>query len=50
MVRMPVSCPYCQNAQVVKRGKTNTGQQRYRCQPPECSHQTFLRDPAYRGR
>ena len=50
MVRIPVSCPYCQSDQVVKRGKTNTGKQRYRCQNPECSHQSFLRDPAYRGR
>ena len=50
MVRMPVPCPYCQSEQVVKRGKTDTGKQRYRCQNPECSHQSFLRDPAYRGR
>ena len=50
MVLIPVSCPYCQSDQVVKRGKTNTGKQRYRCQNPECSHQSFLRDPAYRGR
>jgi transposase-like protein len=50
MVRIPVPCPYCQSEQVVKRGKTDTGKQRYRCQNPECSRQSFLRDPAYRGR
>jgi transposase-like protein len=50
MVRMPVPCPYCQSEQVVKRGKTETGKQRYRCQNPDCAHQSFLLDPAYRGR
>ncbi len=50
MVCIPVPCPYCQSNQVVKRGKTDTGKQRYRCQNPDCSHQSFLRDPAYRGR
>jgi len=35
---------------VVKRGKTDTGKQRYRCQNPDCSHQSFLLDPAYKGR
>jgi transposase-like protein len=35
---------------VVKRGKTDTGKQRYRCQNPDCSHQSFLLGPAYRGR
>ena len=50
MVRIPVRCPYCQSDQVVKRGKTDTGQQRYRCQNPDCSHHSFLLNPAYRGR
>jgi transposase-like protein len=50
MICIPVLCPYCQSSQVVKRGKTDTGKQRYRCQNPECSHQSFLLDPAYRGR
>jgi insertion element IS1 protein InsB len=50
MVRIPVLCPYCQSDQVVKRGKTATGKQRYRCQNPDCSHQSFLLDPAYKGR
>jgi transposase-like protein len=50
MVRMPVPCPYCQSGQVVKRGKTDTRKQRYRCQNPDCSHQSFLLGPAYQGR
>jgi transposase-like protein len=50
MVFTSVRCPHCQREQVVKRGKTDTGKQRYRCQNPDCSHQSFLRDPAYRGR
>jgi transposase-like protein len=50
MVFISVPCPYCQSDRVVKRGKTDTGKQRYRCQNPDCSHQSFLLDPAYRGR
>ena len=50
MICIPVLCPYCQSSQVVKRGKTDTGKQRYRCQNPACSRQSFLLDPAYRGR
>ena len=50
MVLMPVLCPYCHHDQVVKRGKTDTGKQRYRCQNPDCPHASFLLDPAYKGR
>jgi transposase-like protein len=50
MVHKLVVCPYCQGDQVVKRGKTDTGKQRYRCHNPECDHQSFLLDPAYKGR
>ena len=50
MVHRLVGCPYCHEKQVVKRGKTDTGKQRYRCQNKECSHQSFLLDPAYKGR
>ena len=32
MVHRLVVRPYCQGEQVVKRGKTDTGKQRYRCQ------------------
>jgi transposase-like protein len=50
MVHRLVACPYCQGKRVVKRGRTETGKQRYRCQNEECSHQSFLLDPAYKGR
>jgi transposase-like protein len=50
MVHQLVECPYCQGQQVVKRGKTNTGKQRYRCQNPMCCHQSFLLEPSYKGR
>jgi insertion element IS1 protein InsB len=50
MVLIPVRCPYCQSAQVIKGGKTETGKQRYRCHNPDCSHHSFLLDSAYKGR
>jgi transposase-like protein len=50
MVPRLVVCHYCQGKQVVKRGKTNTGKQRYRCQSPMCCHQSFLLEPFYKGR
>ena len=50
MVHQLVVCPYCHGKQVVKRGKTDTGKQRYRCQNEECSHHSFLLNPAYKGR
>jgi transposase-like protein len=40
MVRMPVLYPYCQSEHIVKRGKTETGKQRYRCQNEQCSHES----------
>jgi transposase-like protein len=50
MVLIPVRCPYCHSDVVIKGGKTDTGKQRYRCQNAVCSHRSFLRDPAYKGR
>jgi transposase-like protein len=50
MMRIPVPCPCCQSEQVVKGGKADTVKQRYRCQNPDYSHQSFLLDPASRGR
>ena len=50
MVLIAVLCPYCQSNQIIKRGKTETGKQRYRCQNPDCPHQSFVLDPAYKGR
>jgi transposase-like protein len=50
MVLMPVSCPSGQSEQVTKRGKTDTGKPRSRCQNPAWSPRSFLLDPAYKGR
>ena len=50
MVLIAVRCLYCQSDQVTKRGKTTTGKQRYRCHNPDGAHQSFLLDPAYKGR
>ena len=50
MVRIPVRCLYGQSDQVTKRGKTAKGKQRYRCHNRACAHQSFLLDPAYKGR
>ena len=49
MVLMPVRCPHCDSDQVVKRGKTAAGKQRYLCQHETCLHQTFIRDYSYRA-
>jgi InsA N-terminal domain len=50
MVLIPVRCLYCQSDQVTKRGRTAKGKQRYRCHNHACAHQSFLLDPAYKGR
>ena len=49
MVFIPVRCPHCDTEQVVKRGKTDTGKQRYLCQNDECPHRTFILDYSYRA-
>jgi transposase-like protein len=50
MVLIAVTCPYCQSDCIAKRGKTETGKQPYRCQNTDCPHQSFLLNPAYKGR
>src|SRR5688572_16450503 len=50
MVLIAVMCPYCQSDCITKRGQTDTGKQRYRCQNPDYPHQSFLLNPAYKGR
>jgi transposase-like protein len=50
MVHRLVVCPSWHGKQVGKRGKTDTGTQRYRCQHAQGSHQSFLLDPADKGR
>jgi len=49
MVCIAVLCPYCQSHQVIKGGKTLTGKPRYRCHNADCSHDSFVLNPAYKG-
>src|SRR5215470_8826167 len=44
-----VRCPHCQSDQIVKRGKTARGTQRYLCQNPLCAKGSFLLDYCNRG-
>lgn len=37
-----VKCPACQGTEVVKYGKQPNGEQRYRCQNPDCDRTIFL--------
>src|SRR2546421_3845559 len=37
MTFIAVRCPHCQSDQIVKRGKTGCGTQRYLCQNPTCA-------------
>jgi transposase-like protein len=50
MALIPVTCPSCRSDPVIKGGKTETGKQRYRCQQTDCSHRSFVREPASKGR
>src|SRR5712691_904197 len=45
-----VRCPHCQSDQIVKRGKTGCGTQRYLCQNTTCATGSFLLDYRYLGR
>src|SRR5262245_22827088 len=44
-----VRCPHCQSEQIVKRGKTRRGPQRYLCQNTACPTGSFLLDYRNRG-
>jgi len=50
MVLIPVLCPHCQSDNVVKRGKSDTGKQRYLCRNDFCSHRSFRLEYSYKGR
>ena len=49
MVEIRIQCPACQRDEVVKRGKTSNGKQRYLCQNQQCKRQTFLNDYSYKA-
>src|SRR4029434_3114474 len=44
MTFIAVCCPHCQSDQIVKRGKTARGTQRYLCQNTLCPKGSFLLD------
>ena len=50
MIFIAVRCPYCQSDQIVKRGKTRRGTQRYLCQNTACIPQSFLLEYRHQGR
>ncbi len=50
MIIQVLHCPYCQGTDIVRHGKSPEGKQRYRCQTPNCPHQSFLLNPTYKGR
>ena len=50
MTFISVRCPYCHSDQIVKRGKTRRGTQRYLCQNTACIPQSFLLEYRYLGR
>ena len=49
MTFISVRCPHCHSEQVVKRGKTHRGTQRYLCQNTACAKGSFLLDYRNRG-
>lgn len=36
-----LKCPHCGSADVVRKGRSSTGKQRYMCRNPECRYRTF---------
>ena len=49
MTFIAVPCPHCHSEQIVKRGKTRRGTQRYLCQNTACAKGSFLLDYRNRG-
>ena len=50
MTFISVQCPHCHSDQIVKRGKTGCGTQRYLCQNATCVMGSFLLAYRYQGR
>lgn len=49
MVLKEVMCPFCTSTDIVKRGKTSNGKQRYECRDEICDHTTFILNYSYQG-
>src|SRR4029453_1550261 len=45
-----VRCPHCHSDRVIKGGKTQAGQQRYKCQNADCPHYSLQLELLYKGR
>jgi transposase-like protein len=50
MASIPVHCPYCHTADVIKYGVTDQEKQRYRCQHANGPRHTVIFDDSYQGR
>ncbi len=50
MAVIAVVCPHFNSDYVIKRGKTASGKQRYRCLNPDCSRSSLVLNPAYARR
>jgi transposase-like protein len=49
MASVAVRCPQCGSNEVIKRGKTDTGSQRYQCRNNVCGQGSFLLEYRYQG-
>ena len=49
MAYVEVCCPVCNHDEVVKRGKTEDGKQRYECRRSECPNRTFILTYEYKA-
>jgi transposase-like protein len=47
MVMVPLVCPHCGSADVVRNGHYANGKQRYKCKNPECNCAAFAGSYSY---
>jgi len=45
----PICYPVCQSIDVVRHGKVDAGNQRYKCRNRDCSRHSFILKYSYRG-
>jgi len=44
-----ITCPQCKDDRIMKAGRNARGEQRYRCQNPDCPTKTFMLSYRYRA-
>lgn len=49
MASVAVRCPRCGSDEIIKRGKTDAGSQRYWCRNAACAQGSFLLEYRYQG-